>query len=508
MYNFNTSDAVVSVVKYQDDKYTGLQRLDQARLNAPDEEKSYLNSLVTYIYGTQFEKNFPILTQTQGMGNKSNKTAVDSLTGTYYNHFYGKPKTTSVVGKTSHKTDEIIGLNKKPVFLYMKDRFFMKGQEIITGGFNGSHLRIYDNPVNEGSLWKYECYNMKLNKQVPYSHVKPGAVWGASVVSVSLEHSRGTENRGQSTFRTRNQIKVLRKSMNLAGNVENKMMNFKIKLNGRIHDTYVSWERHMTELQFNAEREMDLILSPYNADENGAIDLMDIDSGKAVPSGKGLWDQIPASNELSYSLLSERRFSSWIDDMISISGMAGTMGQETIDIIGGEGLMTEIDNALKRSTSGLTYSTDSDKFVRSTPGNDGGLQAGWYFTSYRHRSGKVFRFTTHPIFDHGALADSSERYPLNPSRPSTSYSGMILNFGQITMDSKERSSGMGGNIEYVYEKGREYIEGTVKGMSQINGEQGGNIASDVDGSAWHMMASQSIHMHNPMGAGKISNIIS
>ena len=505
MYNYNPALLQgIGEAQYQDNRYTGIARLDQARMNAPDEnQKAFLNSVVTYAYGTKFDKNFPVLTQTQGMGHKR---AVDTINGIYYNYLFGKPKTTSVTGKTTHIPGELIGVSNKPIFLYFKDRFFMKGQQIITGGFNGSQVRIHDNPVKEGSLWKYEAYNMKINKPVPYDHVKPGSVWGAGAVSVSLEHSRGTESRGQGMFRIKNYIKALRHSINLAGNVENKVMNFKIDVgNGQTFDSYVSWEKFLNEKQFNAARELDLLLSPYNADDSGQIDLVDLDSGKSVPSGMGLWDQIPTSNELNYTTLTERRFSSWIDDILSISGQADVMGEEVIDIMGGMGLMTEIDNALKRNLGIFSLSTDSDKFIRNY---GDGLQAGYYFTSYKHRSGKVFRFTVHPMFEYGALADSSPRHPLNPSRPLTSYCGMIMNFGEITMDTKTRKSGKGGNIEYLYETGREYIQGTVRGMAQINGLQGGDIASDVDASAEHMMVTQGIHCNKPMSMGKILTTLS
>lgn len=499
MFPFN-GELKLSEATYSDAAYAGMQRLHELRMSDTS-MAHYLNSSMTYAYGTGFSKNFPTLTELQG---KNKKRAVKSIDGTVYMYLLGKPKKTSVVGKCVYSPNDAIGANNSTIFIYFKDRWFMKNQKIYGGGFNGTQLHLQSSGEKEGSYYKYTA-KVIGGGTVPYALMQPGTVWGAGVVAVSLEHSHGTESRSYGGYRIQNQIGMYRASINVAGNISNKVMNVSIVTDKGTFTTYTDWERHLAELTFNEAKEIDLIMSKWNKDEDGYIQNVDVDSNKPVPMGMGIWEQIPNFNTLYYSRLTENKLSRWITDILSIAGNLDMIGKSGyyIDIIGGYGLMEEFNNAIMRNSSKLTF-IDSNYFIKDN-GTRGGLQYGAYFTEYRHLSGVIFRFTHHPFFDaNSPLADSSPVHPLNPSLRLSSYFGMVLNFGEVSVGKDMSKSGTAHNIEYLFEEGREYDEWVVEGGSKLpNVNKSYSRSTDIDASAQHMVCTQGVHCHYPSSMGKI-----
>jgi hypothetical protein len=503
MRPFN-SQLMLSEAVYNDSAYLDHARLDKVRQNGSPELREVLNSAVVYAYGSNEQygtQNFPILWQTQAKGNKR---AVRSIDGVYYNYLFGKPKKTSVIGKTIYQTTDKIGVDGELFYLFFKDRFFQKNQILYIGGMNGYQVQVGGLPVKDGSLWKYEARQMggKKGKGIPFKYVQAGAVWSGGVIKVSLARSRGTEHRSHAPYSIQNQLSTIRHSFNVAGNAARKVMNFTVKANGKSMNLWAEWERFDADLRFNEAKDVDLMFSKYNKDAEGVVINYDADSGEVVYSGMGLWDQVPTCNELPYTRLTEARLSAYIDDILTITQQLDVVDKNNIevDVMGGMGFLTEVNDALKRNTQ-LLQPIQSDLFITK---KDGGLEYGNYFVRYKHRTGVVFRFTWHPGFDFGTIAESADRHPLNPSRPVTSYNAFIGNFGRVSTSSDVSSSGSAGAIQYVYEEGREHIEKFVPGMAYMPGISGNMAATDVDASGWHMMTTQGIHSLHPMSMGKIT----
>lgn len=505
MFPYN-HDLKVSEATYSDAAYEGIQRMQDLRMDGSPAMRDYLNSAAVYAFGTEFSKNFPILTELQGGGKKR---PVKSIDNTVYMYLFGKPKKTSVVAKCVYNPNDKIGKDKNTVFIYFKDRWFMKNQKIIAGGFDMVQLHLMDNGVREGSFYKYEAKTIGNNSYtIPYKYMKPGAIWGGGAVVVSNEHSRGTEHRSYSGYRIQNQIAKVRQSFKVAGNASNKVMNIAVNIGGKSFTTYVDFDRYITELAFNEAKELDLIISKWNKDDQGMIQNYDSNSGKPAPMFMGIWEQIPSFNTLEYTRLSENKLRRWLTDILSISSnldMIGKSGSYIVDIVGGYGLLEEFDAAMKRQSSLLTPMLDSNLFIGKSDGKRDGLQYGAYFTSYKHISGVIFRFTHHPFFDaNSPLADTSPVHPLNPSLRLSSYFGMVMNFGQVVVSKDSAKDGVASNIEYLYEDGLEYDEWVVEGGAQLPGHKKSySRSTDIDASSWEMLCTQGVHCHYPMSMGKI-----
>lgn len=501
MYPFS-QDLVLSQGIYNENQYVGMASLDSIRQSSGIDPAmaSYINSQAVYAFGSDANfgvKNFPILMETQGRGRKRGVTSYD---GMVYNMIFGKPKKVSVIARSIQYGTATVGLNYQPFYVIYKDRHFYKGQVVTAGGIMGNaQMQIKDNGVKEGNGWKFQCQVFgKSTDFIRVEYLRANSIWAEGVVKVSLEHSRGTESRGYGPSRVKNKLSLIRESINVAGNAAKKVLNFTIKADGKSFNMYYDWEKYLKELSWNAKKENDILLSRMNEDDNGFTQNVDLDSGKPIPSGHGIIKQIPDTHIMSYTRMTERKLDTFLTDTLDISSNLDVdlTKPKVIDVMGGYGLFQEIDYAMKRSMNTLNLIQNSDIVVKKN--NEGGLTYGGYFTQYQHRSGAIYRFTHHPFFDTSAIAQSAPRHPVT-GRPITSYEGIILNFSEISMGDGKTAP----NIEYLYEEGREYVEGMVRGMAYIEGKQGGDIATDIDASSLHMMASQGVHVNQPLGLGYV-----
>lgn len=503
MTGFPFTGASLKSGTYNDNEYSGYQRLDALRSGTGVDPSlaELINSATTYAFGSGNDfknKNFPILNLTQGAGKKK---AVKSFDLVVKNQIFGKPKTTSVVSKYIETGKTKIGLNHQLFYMIFRDRHFQKNQIISTNGIVGNiKVQIWGHPkrISEGQ-WRYEARVFgKSTDFIPARFLRQGTTWAEGVMKVSQEHSRGTENRSYNGINVSNRLSVMRQSINLAGNYANKMLYVKIAVDGRQFQFAYDWEKYLTELTFNCSRETDLLISSDNADSNGFVGNVDYDSGKPVYSGAGLINQIPKVNFLGFTEMSTKKLSTFLTDSLSISG---NLDQDlnssvVIDVMCGYGLLTDISDAMSKNLSLLTPLVDSTLFISKN--SDGGLQMGAYFNTYKHISGKIFRFTHHDFFDNSALAQSAPKHPKS-GLPITSHEGIIMNFASVSTGNGKTA----GNIEFQYEEGREFIDGTVRGMAKIEGMQGGDISTDIDASSMHMMTTQGIHCYNPLSLAYI-----
>lgn len=498
MLPFN-QDLKISEETYNDNGFSSRVLLANARMAAP----SVINSAITYAYGSGADygsKNFPILFNLDGMNRKK---AISSLDLAYYAYMYGKPKTTTNIARR-YPNQPQAGKNGALFKLVFKDKLFMRNQIIYAGGLQKKvSVQIYGDPKNIGGEWEYQAkiVSRSLTAYVPNEFLERGAVWSGGVVKVGLERSRGTDHRQpQTPFKLRNQLSLIRRSYNLAGNVANKKIVLDMVVDGKKMSLWTDWEMYYNDLLFKQEKNEDLIFSTYNADKDGVIHNVDSDTGEVVPSGMGLWEQIP--NTLEYNFMTERKVDDFISVMFYNNQMTGNKQSGEYVIVGGEGLLQEIDRAMKRSSSG--FLTLSDKFVRGKDNMN--LQYGAYFTEYLHASGRVIKFVHDPTFDNGALAKSSPNHPIDTHRSIMSYCGMALDFSTVDVNGKNGKTSQESNIMYLYEEGREYEEWYVLGgapMPEMNMAMYKSRATDIDASGVHMMCTQGIHLNYPNTCGKI-----
>ena len=266
------SGVTIGSTTYNDQAYIGVEKLDSIRRSTGIDPAvvEMANSVAVYAFGsgTDFgKKNYPILSMTQG---QRNKRAIKNYDGTVKNMIYGKPKRTSTIAKEISYPTSKVGLNNQPFKLIYKDKHFQKNQFISTGGIlNNVQVQISGQPKRTTEGY-YEFTAVVVGKSSDYidkKYLKAGTVWAGGVVKVSLEHSRGTESRSYNGFAVTNRLSLVRQSINIAGNAANKLMYCKFQVDGKLFQFIYDWEKFLTEQEFNAARQTDLLISKHNSDE-------------------------------------------------------------------------------------------------------------------------------------------------------------------------------------------------------------------------------------------------
>lgn len=462
---------------YRDKDYSSITELSRAQ----QMEGSWLSSVVTHmVYSDKSfgRNNFPMLFLTEGMGHVEKVKAFD------YNYpVIGKPKKTSRVKASDYAPGDTPGRGRAEFKILFEDKHFANQQTLITRG--GHQVRVQGEPVPERGGW---LYNVQVwggsDSFVPPAFLQQGVAWGGSVFKVPYEDSYGVESRSYLGGTATNMTSLVRHSHKLKGNIENKVMKFLIKADGKKFEYYIDWELYLADLAFKEQCEVDLWKSKYGrSDGNNDLYMVDKLTGVPITSGAGIDEQIP--NTDSHSFMTYRRLTQAIRD-ITFNVQDAT---PNIEVWTGTGGMQDIDTALKDELKGFTL-VDSKQF---SSGGGYDMVFGSYFKAFRHQDGAMVTFRSNPIFDKGVIADIAPKHPIT-GLPTTSHDLYILD--RSTYDGKN-------NFQYVMEEGREYVKWNVSGSFIPKGfSKTDSRASDRDSSSVHGMKSQGIQIMRPTGCYK------
>jgi hypothetical protein len=341
-------------------------------------------------------------------------------------------------------------------------------------------------------LWEYEVQLDAVDAGAfcPASELASGTLWIDLNVNVAESESRSTESKSVAPGQYKNQLGFTRAGMSWAGNAANKVMKINVATDKGNTDVWMDFFMWQFENRWLEECEHMYWYSRYNRKANGTIALKDRLTGKIIPRGSGLLEQIQHKStyaKMTYNLLVKKignaLFGQYDTEGFSVTLYTGTGGRR------------EFHNAMMKQ--GATFLTDfsgvADKFVT---GSGRELMLGGFFDGFYHVDGYVIKIKYHPLFDNGRVALKSPRHP-ETGLPLESYRMVFIDDGNV--------EGMP-NIQLVYEKGRPYLHGVVTGLTpmpkslQIMGGfnlDGGSIqqiSSDVDKSSYHRFKSQGVQL--------------
>lgn len=462
-------------------------------------EADWLSPIVTHLYGgnSQYSSfNFPVLWKTEGM---QNIKLIKSVDGEYKLPVMGRPKKTSSVVATAYGVNDKPGRGYSTIVLTFADNWFYKGQSILSPSKKECQvLSVKQDVSKKGYRVELQMYTNKAEDFLPNKDVKVGATWGQGVRKVSLSRSRGGQHRSYNPYAVKNQISMVRDTMNFAGNVKNKVMVVDIQVDGQTMSYWTQWEMYLNDLMFMEACENDLFYSQYNKDANGVIHNTDLDSGEVVPSGAGLLQQI--DNEDSYSILTEKKLKGFIRDVFYNTSQQADNGMADIEIITGTGGMEEANDAMMDSLRGLGFAlVDNSKFVGGQP-NSHTLAYGGYFNTYIHQDGHRITFRKVPMMDRGIAAEVSPKHPLKNNLPLESFNFYALDFSNYDGNP---------NMSYVQEEGRQNISFAVAGASVPQGyEETIFRASDIDACSVEKIKTHGIHIYRPTNCFRLECNIS
>ncbi len=361
----------------------------------------------------------------------------------------------------------------------------------------GIQAYVLGDPVKVSEGYKYTLQlNAVTDKTIcPASEVVAGALWCDLNTFNAESESRGTEFKRVAPGKYKNQMGIIRMSHQWAGNSANKVMSITVAHGGKEMKLWMDFEQYQFERAWLEEVEHMFWYSRYNRKSNGDIQLRDILTGKAIPTGAGLLEQI--NNYATYTRLTYAFLQNVIAN--ALFGQSDTDGM-SITLYTGRGGMREFDRAMKEA--GVTQMILSggagnvaDKFIRGS-GNYDLISTGFFDTMY-HIDGYVIKVKHNPIFDYGRRAVKS---PLHPETgfPLESYRMVFIDDGMFDGEP---------NLQFVAEKGRRMLHGVVTGltnpprqykiMAGLNNISSGDLAllsSDVDAASYHRLATGGVNL--------------
>ena len=475
----------------QQDIFDGKDLLDEQnfyhqRYGKPDE----LSMKLTWLLGDS-TRSFPLAMSTMGdvvspNGFKKSNAKVKELNDIQYTYPVMSRLNKAIVIAESN-TDPNAGLGNSVFTLRFTDNWAKQNYMIESP--LGVQAYILEPPKKVSNGWEYKLQlNAVTDKTiVPLSEMRAGAKWVELNTFNPESESRGTAFKRVAPGKFKNQMSIIRLSHQWAGNSANKVMPIKISHEGKKDmDLWMDFEHYQFERAWLEECEHMFWYSRYNRRSNGTIDLKDILTGKVIPTGSGVLEQI--NNYSTYSSLTYNYLQNTVAN--ALFGQSDTDGM-SITLHTGRGGMREFDAAMKEA--GITQlaiaggGNIADKFVGGTNYN---LVSMGFFDAMYHIDGYYIKVKHNPIFDYGRRALKSPLHP-DTGYPLESYRMVFVDDGMYDGEA---------NLQLVTERGRRFLHGVVPGMSPLprqytilQGAGGLNkgqlalIATDIDKASYHRL---------------------
>jgi hypothetical protein len=311
---------------------------------------------------------------------------------------------------------------------------------------------------------------------MPASDLTAGSLFAQMYAPVGVDFSRGNASNWQAPARVRHKLTTIRKSYQFSGNAKDYVVEFDLPVKGgqtsRFWMDYEEWQHF---LQWKEECEMYYWYGQQSYGDNGVVQMKD-ENGQPVQIGPGLFDQI--INKDTYSVLTENKLSDVVGDIFF--GMTDAQNMN-VTLYTGTGGAREFDRAMKDKLGTLGFTVFSDgRFIQ---GNGSELTLTGYFKRYEHVDGHTINVVKVPLFDHGAVAQASQRHPVT---------GLPLESYRMCFVDQSRYDGQP-NVQMINKKGREMVKWAVAGSVVPRGMGDSALrASDIDGASVHFLKTAGI----------------
>lgn len=452
---------------------------------------SELTRKLTYIMGDRTKK-YPISTMTLGnLGSPNAAVELDDVQFTY--PVMGRKTKATGISSTSYIATDKPGLGHSLFKLRFNDNW-IKRYKIIESS-RGIQAYVHEDPISIGDEWEYtvQLDPAEADDFCPFSELSPGAQWIEVNTAVAESESRGTRSRMVAPGLFKNQMGFMRASTEWAGNAANKYMNIEVTnpVTKKSSTAWMDFAMWQFEEQYMDECENGYWYSRYNRLASGNVPLKDLLTGKIIPRGSGILEQI--QNKSTYATMSYASLSNKVRDALwgqdDTDGMSVTLHTGT----GGREVFHNLAIA-----KGATFLTDftgvADKFV-SGSGRD--LMLGGFFNGFYHIDGYTIKVKYNPLFDKGHIALVSPKHP-ETGLPLESYRMVFIDDNDY--DGQP-------NIQHVAQRGRSFRHVYVPGMAEApkslrimtqgaSGPEGlvPMAAHEVDKGGYHRFKSAGIQM--------------
>ena len=444
-------------IKYQVQEtiYDAKSMLDENNFyNQRQGSPSQLSKTLTYILG-DYQRKYPIATMTEGgigFNLKSTSVELDDVQFTY--PVMGDRTKASVIAKNIYGANDKPGIGNSVFEIYFTDNRIKRFYIIQSTRGVQAYVTADLEPTGDG-LFKALVQLDPAGPAdfCPPSELEPGTPWIELHTAVAESESRTTESKMVMPGEFKNQMGFARAGISWAGNSANKMMKIEIETGKGKTSVWMDYAMWQFEDNWLEECEHLHWYSRYNRLANGTIPLKDLLTGKVIPRGSGLLEQI--QNKSSYSSLNYDAFSNKVGDAIFGSNKAqgGSLTLHT-----GTGGKREFHKMIMKAGAVLLGSFGAgDVASKFVTGNGYNLALGGYFDAMYHIDGIMIKVKHNDMFDHGRVAKASQLHP-ESGLPLESYRMVFIDDNDYEGKS---------NIQHVSQKGRSFLHGIVAGLTPM-----------------------------------------
>jgi hypothetical protein len=456
---------------------------------------SELTRKLTYVLGDA-NRSHPLSSMTMGGVGYGNKGGAKELDDTQFTYpVMGKDNKVSRIESTTYSAGDKPGIGNTEFEIVFTDNWVKRFYIIESENGTRAYILSEGVPVATGGY----AYRAQLDPAgptdfCPLTELQRNTKWIEMFVLVPESESRTTESKMAMPGLFKNQMSFMRTGMSWAGNAANKVMKIEMTKeseNGKKTTTNVWMDYFMWQFEkrWLDDCEHFYWYSKYNRTADGKIALKDLLTGKVIPQGSGVLEQI--TNRSTFSELTYKTLSNRIGEALYNQGDTGNM---SLTLMGGTGARRDFDRVVKAAGGIVVTSFGGagdlgNKFVTGTGYN---LALGGYFDAFYHIDGYFIKFKHAAIFDKGRKAMVGPTHPV---------SGLPLESHRMVFIDDADVDGQP-NIQHVAQTGRAFRHGVIQGLTEmpksvqiIANVAGSNlISTDVDKSAYTRFKSAGIQI--------------
>lgn len=429
-------------------------------------QPAQLTKTLTYIMG-RMNMKYPISLMTlggNGYGIENSAIELDDIQFTY--PVMTKLNQASVVYSSEYSSSDTPGVGHSTFYVTFTNNWIKRYYIIQSEAGYQAYVHSDGEPVMGG--YRYECTLAQGSAAdyIPYTQLDPGVKWIDMFTAVAESESRSTESKMVMPGMFKNQMGFMRAGIQWAGNVANKTMEISIDTGKGATTVWMDYAMWQFEERWMEECEHYYWYSRYNRLQDGTISLKDALTGKTIPTGSGIIEQI--TNKSTYAELTYNTLSNKIGDALFGQADAENMA---ITLMTGTGGRREFHKAMMAAGARfIDVGGVSDKFITGT---GSALKLGGFFDGFYHIDGYTINIKYNSVFDLGKVAQAS---PLHPT------SGLPLeSYRMVFLDTTTENGGP--NIRHVAQKGRSYMQGVLRGLTPMPRSLsilGGNMSGSGD----------------------------
>lgn len=268
-------------------------------------------------------------------------------------------KAETTVGTTLAVSDTA-GLNFTEFYLYFEEAYFTDVNQIVGERNEVYPIRIMEDPINVGGLYRYKCTLNTGNPNlfIPYDELLPGKKFSKDFSPVETTLSKkGGGVHYTFPYKMRNSFTMIRMEDTIPGNMINRPVRFSWidPVSKKLMTTWMDYRSYELERQFQAEIAHMLMYATSNKTSDGKY-VQRGKSGYFLKQGAGLKQQFEASNFYTYNSFSIKKFT---ETLLDLSVNKIVMGQREVTLSTGEWGMYQFHESLEDYSTLYTPARDN-----------------------------------------------------------------------------------------------------------------------------------------------------